>query len=272
VLRAKGDLDGARGLLEQSEQLYRIMHNQPRAERASHEIGKILLEIGQIKDAHQRLAAAERALDQNGINDYLPGVMLSLGDTLAAEGDLKGAAEQYQRASALCEKMRNAGCTAGSQLAAASVLLDEGELQKAFALADVAAESFKLQKAPANELQARVALAQVLLAENLPREALAEVSKSEALRVPDRILQIYLAITAVRVQAQLGGKQEATERLQHVIEDAKKIGARYAQLQGELAVLKIGNAADPQWSAALDLLHKEATDLGYGLIASKAAR
>jgi WD40 repeat protein/tetratricopeptide (TPR) repeat protein/TolB-like protein len=270
VLRAQGDLSGARGLLEQSERIYRAIHNEPRASRASHEIGMILLETGQVAEAHRRLAAAQTALEQGGGNDYLPGVMLSVGDVLAAEGDSTAAAAQYERVSAICEKVRSRGCTAEYQTSAASVLLDR-EPQKAATLAASAAETFRSEQAPANELQARIVLAEALLAQRRQPEALEEVTRSEALRVPDRLRQIELAIVAARVRASVD-RRAASERLQTLIQDARRIGARRTQFEAELALLEIGGAPSAQSAAAADLLQKEAGALGYGRIAREAAR
>jgi hypothetical protein len=150
------------------------------------------------------------------------------------------------------------------------VLLASGEPQKAALLAVEASETFKSESDPANELRARIALAQALLAAGRPEEASAEIGKSAALQVPDRLLQIYLAIAAARVQAP-GARQAALERLRGVVQEAAKIGARHAQFEAELAVVTIGNGAGSQLSTAAELLQKEAGDFGYNLIAREAA-
>jgi tetratricopeptide (TPR) repeat protein/TolB-like protein len=267
VLSANGDLAGARASLEQSEHLYRTVHNDLRAERANHEIAKLELETGQVKDAHNRLVAVQQAMERAGFSDYLPGVVLSLGDAIAAEGDAKGASEQYERAAALCTKMRNATCTANYRLSAASLLLDQGDAAKAAALARDAAETFKSTKRPDSEVQARVTLAIALFKQGQTQQAIGEVEKAEALHASNRLLNVYLGITASRVRAQLGNQQDAAARLQALVGDAQKMGARMAQLEAELAMVQIGGAAS---AVSAVTLQKEASDLGYGRIARAA--
>jgi hypothetical protein len=114
-------------------------------------------------------------------------------------------------------------------------------------------------------------LAEALLAQRRQPEALEEVTRSEALRVPDRLRQIELAIVAARVRASVD-RRAASERLQTLIQDARRIGARRTQFEAELALLEIGGAPSAQSAAAADLLQKEAGALGYGRIAREAAR
>jgi tetratricopeptide (TPR) repeat protein len=178
LLRAKGNLSGARDLLEQSERLYRTVHNDLRAERANHELAVILLETGQVTDSHNRLVASRAAMERAGGGDDLPGVMLSLGDTLAAEGDLKAASDQYEQASAICTKRQSAECTAAYQVSVASLLVVEGQFEKAAALAAAAAETYRTGQSPDGEVDARASLATALLGQNLPQQALAEVEKA----------------------------------------------------------------------------------------------
>jgi len=270
LLKAKGDLNGARDLLEESERLYRTVHNDLRAERARYELAIILLENGQIAEAHRRLVASRAGMARFGGGDELSGVMLSLGDTLAAEGDLKGASDQYEQAAAICAKSQSPECTAAYQVSAASLLVVEGQFEKAAALANAAAQTYRTAEYPDGEVDARAALATALLGQNLPQQALAEVEKAEALKVANRLSGIYLAIQASRVRAaNSGGQPKALERLQALAKEARELGAMKAQLEAELALVQIDGAA---YAALKEALRKQAGDLGYGLIARLASR
>ena len=241
-----------------------------RAERANHELAVILLEKGQVADSHNRLVTTRAAMERAGGGDALPGVMLSLGDTLAAEGDLKAASEQYEQASAICTKRQSAECTAAYQVSVASLLVVEGQFEKAAALAAAAAETYHADESPDGEVDARATLATALLGQNRPQQALAEVEKAEALKAANRLSSLYLGIKAARVRAAIsGGQPKALERLQVLANEARQMGARKAQLEAELALVQIDGAT---YATLKETLRKQAGDLGYGLIARLASR
>jgi len=100
--------DEAERLLARALELLRAKAGAPPAEiaRIERDLARTALGQGRVDIAAEHARAAEEALAASGPeNPTLPSVWQTLGDVLTTRGDLRGAAESYERSIALNEKL-----------------------------------------------------------------------------------------------------------------------------------------------------------------------
>jgi hypothetical protein len=160
-----------------------------------------------------------------------------------------------------------------TQVSLAALALEQNHGAQAESLSRQAIQEFQVEKLPNQEAGARDVLAQVLVAQNKPDAANAEITAVKALGATDPPTVLSLAITGARVSAAKNAPA-ALQKLQAAIQRAKEMGAPSYQLQARLAVGEIQTATDAKGKEnarpGLESLIRDAQQSNYKLIARKA--
>jgi tetratricopeptide (TPR) repeat protein len=122
------------------------------------------------------------------------------------------------------------------------------------------------------EAVAQSILADALLRQGMPREALAAADRARALleTSEDRELRITVAVRLARLAA-TGNPGEALRQLRHAAEEAASLGFATAGLEARLALGEVQrNAGDPAAAATLAAVRKEAETRGFKRLAVAA--
>jgi len=135
-------------------------------------------------------------------------------------------------------------------------------------LARAAAEEFKAEKSPAQELAARDVVVQSLLAQNKVNDAAAEVARAAELKVSDIPTQLSFEITRGRVAAH--SAEDGVSRVLAAERRARQFGMLPDELQARLAIAEIQAAKGGLALASIESLRGDALRLDYRLIARKA--
>jgi hypothetical protein len=164
---------------------------------------------------------------------------------------------------------------AEDQLALANLAFEEGNLAGALDGARSAEKEFHSDGRADWESLAHLLLARVLLAQQNPSGAKAEVEAAQRLsaRTENEIARLELDITAARVQAASGRSAAAMRELDAVRQKAARRGLVGIVLEARLASGEIALRTKDSASAhlALSALQKEAQARGFGLVARDAA-
>ena len=267
-LVSQGALDEARKQFELSTRTAQAMGDQSRVVEAQINLGMVASLQGQLENARRHVESALRQSRESHLRSDEATCLAALGDLLVAQGDLAAASKQYQDSLNLRTQLGEKGSIASTQVARAALAIEENHAADAEPLASAAAEEFKLEKSPAQELAARDVLAQALLAQNKASDAMAEVTRAADLKVSDLPTLLSFEITRGRVAARSG--EDGLRRVSAAEQRARQLGMVPYDLQARLAVAEIQAAKGGLPNATLESLRSDALRLDYRLIARKA--
>jgi ATP/maltotriose-dependent transcriptional regulator MalT len=154
------------------------------------------------------------------------------------------------------------------------VLIEEGQLGKAEALAGHAAQEFQTEKATLRESQARAVLAHSQLAQGKLPEAQRSINDAENLlgRSDDPETRFLVIRIGARVRAAMGKTEEAVKSLEGSVAELTKVHRVYDRFEGRLALgdIEVKSGKTASGKARLVALEKDATTQGFLLIGRKA--
>ncbi len=245
-------------------------------------LADVALTQGHTQEAHRR---AQQVVDAMREIQGDPGgersaALSELGDVLKAEGDLKGARQQYQTALEVRQKMGAMSTAAESQETLADLALEEGHPDQAEPLLRTAIEEFEKEKSDPDSASAYITLSRALLAQGKFDGARTAVERATKLTVtsPDPALKLPAAIQTARIEVATGQKASghsaltaAIQRLRSVIASAKRLGYYQIECEARLVMGEAELTIDPATGRSqLEILERETREHGLELLSHKA--
>lgn len=249
---------------------------------AHYRLADLELAQGRVQDAHRLVQQAVDAMRQDpGDSGGEPtGALSELGDVLKAEGDLRGARQQYEAALEIRQKMDEMSTIAESQESLADLALEEGHAEQAEPLLRAAIAEFEKEKSDPDTASGYFVLSRALLAEGKLDEAREAVKRAAELTVtsPDPSMKLPIAIQSARVAGAAAtkgrdhaGLANSIQKLRSVIASARKLGYYEIECEARLALAEAELRIDPaRGRSQLEILEKETRERGLKLISGRA--
>jgi tetratricopeptide (TPR) repeat protein len=279
VQQAQGDLAGSRRTLENAMEVFREIGEKRGVAGALDNIGILLVSQGELKPARKRYEEALGIAKEMGNKSLTAYALYLLGDVEFYGGQLSAARKDYEQALAIRKEMGDPRTTAETQLALASLALEEKHFAEAESGARDCGEQFEKMKTVDNEALAYSVLAQALSAQEKNADAQAAAEKSAQLseKGGDTNARLRVAIASATIRAKSGRAGDvasANEALRTAVRDANKQGLTALQLEARLALGQIASASGDRGAARAQLaaVQKDAASKGMLLVARKAAR
>jgi tetratricopeptide (TPR) repeat protein len=267
-----GELDEALLRAGEALELYQQLEQPIGTNHATLLLGMVRGQQGLLDEARGLLEQAAQVAQERFGDDYVEAwARYELGLVLMARGALAEARSQLERALTLRRARGIGPFVAESILAMARLAMEEGKLEEALAVAEQAITAQETLRMPDKEGLAHAVRAQVLLAQGelaLAREDLAR-ARMLADGCEEMLVMAEVRLTAARVVVEDGTpwEREAEARgLQGLIECAAVTG-----LQGLGLEVRLVCAELLRDGAECQTVEREASRLGYGLLARKAA-
>jgi tetratricopeptide (TPR) repeat protein/TolB-like protein len=275
VLYEKGDLPAARETCDEALALFDQIGDRHSAANVHATLGRLLAAQGDLEAARAQLEEAWPILEEGGSRTYAAMGLFGLGQVLAAQDDLTGARGRHEQALAIRSDLGNKIGIAESNVALASLSIEEGQPAKAMAPASAAAAAFADEDAKEKKAAAAAVLALALLGKGKTAEASEAAAEASALATSGQNahLRLAAAVAGARVGAANEKAKEALQCLNTALADATRLGLVGAQLEARLALgeIEVGAGEARSGRHRLVVLEQEARARGFALVARKAA-
>jgi tetratricopeptide (TPR) repeat protein len=271
ALRKRGRLTEARQRHEESLRIRRETGQKIGEVASLNNLGTVLLEQGELETARRNFQTSLALCRETGNRSAMAYALFGLGEVLARGGDLEGARKRHEAALALREALGEKGTAAESRLALASLLLDSGEAEPAERLARTAADELARQGNADTQALALATAALAAAAHGDAAGARQAIDSATTLLGAHQDLRARLLVE-IRA-ARLGRVPTPDSALAQVIQQAEQAGLLAPQLEARLALgeIELESGRVAQGRERLATLQTEAAQLGYQLIARKAA-
>jgi serine/threonine protein kinase/tetratricopeptide (TPR) repeat protein len=275
ILEEEGDLAAALKMHNESLAIARETGTKTAIAHALINAGDVLFNMGDLEGAKNRLEQTVSLTQEIGDKRGSGYALQSLGDVALAGGDLVTARKYYAEALEVRKSMRAALLGAETSVAIATVDIEEGHPSDAEASVRTARDIFRKESQIGDEIAADAVLADALVAEGKPALAQAEIDGGNQLlsRSSNRISRLQFSISAGRVQFASARLADAKRVFEGVLAEASKYGLIGYQFEARLTLaeieMKSGTALLGR--SRLQVIEKEASTKGFGLIAKKAA-
>jgi serine/threonine protein kinase/tetratricopeptide (TPR) repeat protein len=234
-----------------------------------------LAEIQSETDSGSALAAYEKVLKlrrANGDPTAVATCLFNMGDVQFRRDELDAAETSYREAIKISTEQKDKPGVALGSMALAQIDLERHRLPEAEHQALDAIE--KLKEAPDADLESTAdsILLRILVDEHkLPEaEGYADRIRKIASEDPDTSFENRMSLA--EYLAATGRKAEALEQIRTLPADAKQRGRNFAELEGELLLLKLDSHTSPASRAqALASIRKRAERAGFKLLISQTA-
>ena len=270
----RGDSKGAQKMYENAYGIYKGMGNKDGMAMTGMNIGAALADQGDLKASQTHIAEAISFAGETGTKDLSATGLLGLGQVLRDSGDLVGARKSVEQALAIRTEIGQKAGEAEVEAMLAVLALDEKDPARAASIAGKAVEEAHREKASDLEAGALAVLAEAdlgLKKVDAAREAIGR-AKVIAGKSEERHVISSVGISAARVLAASGRRDEAITSLQDVLVSVTKLGLVELEFEARLALGEIEIAAGKVAAgrARLTELEKDAEGKGYLLFVSKA--
>jgi tetratricopeptide (TPR) repeat protein len=231
-------------------------------------LAAVSLNLGELEqaDLHSREALAiSRSLGLRG--DFAYALAVS-GDIHLAKDDLAGAASSYDESLEIRKQLGDKSMIAASELSLAALAVEQGELDKSFAMARHAAQQLQGLGDTEEESVARNLLAKVLLLQKNPSASKVELDAVRKLGVKDRSTLVATDIASSQLLAQQAKGGDAVRLLSRVLERIKPTNNVLGQMQVRIALADIRIVSGESERAGKDLLllQDQSAKLGLKLL------
>jgi len=263
--------------LQKAADFYRRLSVSADAARVLSNLGELYWTQGRLAEARPLLEEAAQRDAQLGLKDAETFPVSTLGDLLLAQDHPEDAVQQYNRAIANMNELKQESEAKESMIHIAAALIEQGKAGEAESTATQMLAWFRAQekKDPDNEVFARDVLIQALLAQDKEKQATeeAKVLKSALPAAQDEPTKISAQITLARVAAKNREEiDEVASDLQKLVEETRGKGLTQLGLEAQLALAWVNASKhDPEAEAQLRDLGKVSRSRGYLLISRKAA-
>ncbi len=268
-----GQLDEAQRLLDQGKAVFDQLSltDQDRTVAAARE-ADLLVMRGKLTEAKARYDDAVSPLNAS----WTGGLDRKMGILLLAMGDLKGAREKLEASRSALEQGGARIELVRTKLALARLCLEEDRVSEARLLVQAATEEADRSGMLATHARARTLEIRLALARDDIAGAREATTKEQALAEKHDFVPVRLAglVWRARVQMRDGDLETARVDAQLVVDAATEAGLVELALKGRLALAEIdaasGNTEAARSSASA--LQSDSEQQGYKLLSEKAAR
>ncbi len=273
VLDGLGDLIGATRMHEKSLQGFRDGGDQ-RGESATLEnLGNVLVERGELSQAmsyyEQGISLAEKI-------GYKEGRVFNLGGLAQISlirDQVSQARDQAEQVLTFQKEVGDSVEIARSQIALATIVIEEGKPAAAEALLRAAAPLLEQQTIATSASQSAALLARALLAQSKIGEAEAAATNALALaeRTSDRSTHLLANLAAAEVNARTGKEPEATKALQSVLSESVRDSYKEFEFEARLDLGRLElHSSRASGRQRLEKLEEDANRKDFRLVARKA--
>jgi len=252
ILVLRGRLHEAADLYRQSWEIVEASH-RGRTEYAHIQHAALLLMQGKVTEAQQEIEAQISSLRSFADPFQLASASLVLGDIDKARGNLDIARSHYQQAIELVTKANSP--IAVQQVSLAELSIAEGHPESAETLLREAIAELEKEHSAGDEINAYTSLSRALLAEGKIEDAtqsishsfqLADLRQFPALSLPLQLLHARVAAVSAKPGTQSRARvKAASEEMQHVIGESKKLGLYTINCEARLALARLRSATSP---------------------------
>jgi len=177
----EGDLDRAGASFDEVISLFRETGNRVQEGQARFNLALVRLDQGRFAEARVLLETALGTQEEMGRRSDVAHTLSALGELLFLEGEMEAALDRHRRALALREELGESVNVAESRLALGEVLLETGPSAEAASDLAAAAEVFAEKQLPDREATARALLGEARQGGGDAGAAAAEVERALAL-------------------------------------------------------------------------------------------
>jgi hypothetical protein len=190
------------------------------------------------------------------------------GDIHLAKDDLAGAASSYAESLEIRKQLGDKSMIAASELSLAALAVEQGELDKSFAMARQAAQQLRDLGDTEEEAVARNLLAKILLLQKNPSASQVELDAVRKLGVKDRSTLVATDIASSQLLSQQAKGGDAVRLLSRVLERLEPTNNLLGQMQVRIALADIRIVSGESERAGKDLLllQDESAKLGFKLL------
>ena len=273
VLDGLGDLAGATRMHEKSLQGFRDGGDQRGATATLDNLAGVLVERGNLSQALSNYEEGISVAEKIG---YKEGRAFNLGgfaQISMIRDQLSQAREQEEQVLKFQRELGDSVEIARSQIALATIAIEQGKPAEAEALLRAAAPQFEQQTIATSASQSAALLARALLAQSKIGDAEAASTNAMALaeRTSDRSTHLLASLAAAEVNARTGKEPAATKALQTVLSESVRDGYKEFEFEARLDLgrleLRSSRALGRQ---RLEKLEVDASRKDFRLIVRKA--
>jgi eukaryotic-like serine/threonine-protein kinase len=274
VLDGLGDLVGATRMQEQSLQGFRNGGDQRGQSDTLYNLGNVLVERGELSQAivdyQQGSAIAEKIGYKRGLAADFEGI----AQVSLTRDQLPQARDREDQVLAIRKEIGDSFQLAQSQLALATIAIEQGRPKEAEELIRAASSQFEQQTMSADASQPAALLARALLAQSRVGEAETAAAKALALaeHTSDRTTHLFATLAAAEVKARDREEAAASKALESVLSESVRDGYKEFEFEArlDLGVLELRSSPDAG-RERLEKLKEDASRSDFRLIARKAA-
>jgi DNA-binding winged helix-turn-helix (wHTH) protein/tetratricopeptide (TPR) repeat protein len=314
LFQMHGELLKAESLLREGLAIFRKLNMKSREDIVTSDLADVLAHEGKFREAKDMLEPLMEPLRGAGNKSLLEAVTETLGAIAEAQGDMPTALRTYQEAVALFKDTGDKGGYAGDERLVGRALLREGDFVNAkravsealsvdreigaktdaalaqVALAEVALaqaepadmdelrsaiDELRTQKITADEIEAEVVLARVLMQQGKTSEAASTLKETSVLSAKshDETIRFDVALATAHLRTTQRRFDEARRTVQAALQKAGTMGCVRCELEARLELgeieIRAGNVKEGR--AQLHHLAEEAGSRGFNQIAQQAA-
>jgi DNA-binding winged helix-turn-helix (wHTH) protein/tetratricopeptide (TPR) repeat protein len=270
-----GDLKISQDLLQEALAGFRDVGSKTSVANALENLAATVSGQGDLEGARKMLEEALAIDRKQGVKSEAAWGLAGLGDIDLAEGKLDDASRDYNEALSIRSEIGEKGTIAESQLALAILALERGQPGETENRIREAREEFRKEKQIDDEMLANTVLARALVAQHKYAEAQKEIEagKSFVAKSQNRVNQFQLSIAAAQLQAAQNRIEQAKRSLVAILAEARQTGLIEYQFEArlELGEIEMKSGETASGRAHLGALQKDATSMGFLLVARKAA-
>jgi tetratricopeptide (TPR) repeat protein/tRNA A-37 threonylcarbamoyl transferase component Bud32 len=276
VYQSLGRMEQAQATMLESIQLAREIQQLRLVSLGLHNLSNVRFRLG---DLEQALAAEQESLELSrtlGKPGHIGDRLHSLGTYLAAKGDLGAAVDAFEQAEAIYNEIGLPIKAAGTQVLLASVLREQASPEEAVTRLRQAQGVFREHDLPG--LAAFIAdaaneLVQSLLSLGETEQARAALEQGRALAGEEQDVELYVDLASAHYSLAIGDRAAALASAERALARAEEQIDAKNELEAGLLIARLALLSDRERGVrALQELHSRARDMGFGLIAAKAAK
>jgi eukaryotic-like serine/threonine-protein kinase len=271
----KGDLKVSQDLFQEAVTGFREVGSKTSVANALENLAAPVSGLGDLTSARKMLEEALAIDRKQGVKSEAAWGLAGLGDLDLVEGKLDDASRDYNGALSVRTEIGEKGTIAESQLALAILALERGQPAETETRIREAREEFRKEKQIDDEMLADTVLARSLIVQHKYEEAQKEIEagKGFVAKSQNRANQFQLNIVTAQLDAAQNRIEEAKRNLIAILAEAKQTGLLQYQFEArlELGQIEMKSGKTASGRARLGALQKDATSIGFLLIAHKAA-
>jgi serine/threonine protein kinase/tetratricopeptide (TPR) repeat protein len=273
VMDNLGDLAGATRMQEKSLQGFRDGGEQRGESTTLLNLGGVLVERGELSQATADYEQSDVITEKIGYKIGRAAALDGFAQVSLIRDQVSQARDQEEQVLKIQKELGDSVAIARSQIALATIAIEEGKPAEAEALIRAAAPQFEQQTMATSAGQSAALLARVLLAQSKIKDAEAAAANALALaeHTSDRSTHLMASLAGAEVNGRNGKEPAAMKALQSVLSESVRDGYKEFEFEARLDLgrleLRSSRASGRQ---RLEKLKEDAGQRDFRLIARKA--